>query len=221
MKHSTVPLTLVLLLTGSDPTQAASFDCSKASTSIEKTLCADAALSDLDELLLQHYKKAQVHAATPDALKDQQKAWLKTVRDACTDAKCLKRAYKARIGELTDVLVNAAPAAAPGAFSGTYARYSEGKVDTHSSDITLEQLPNGKVKVSGTALWMGPLSPNIGELDGTFTRSGNQIFYTAGDYCKCTLTLIADGLKVTDDNGGCGGMNVTFNGEYRKQKGGK
>lgn len=221
MKRFSVLPTLALLLATTDPAQAASFDCAKASTSIEKTLCGDAALSDLDELLLQHYKKAQLYAPSPDALKDQQKTWLKTVRDACPDATCLKKAYRARIGELTDVLVNAAPAAPATAISGTYARYFEGKVDTHSSDITLEQLPNGKVKVTGTALWMGPLSPNIGELDGTFALSGNQIFYRAGDYCKCTLTLIPGGLKVTEDNGGCGGMNVTFNGEYRKQKGGK
>jgi hypothetical protein len=37
------------------------------------------------------------------------------------------------------------------------------------------------------------------------------------DICKLTLRLVGDFL-VADDNGECGGVNVTFDGVYRKKK---
>ena len=39
----------------------------------------------------------------------------------------------------------------------------------------------------------------------------------ADDICKMTLRLVGEYL-IADDNGECGGMNVTFDGVYRRKK---
>jgi uncharacterized protein len=79
---------------------AASFDCAKASTRIEKTICADQELSGLDSQLMQVYKTALADNHDTEATKAEQRAWLSTVRNRCEDAQCLKQAYAARITAL-------------------------------------------------------------------------------------------------------------------------
>lgn len=79
---------------------AASFDCAKASTPQEKTICATTTLSILDEKLAQAYKSAQATAAAPDQIKSDQRAWLKDTKGCNTNVECLERAYNARIGQL-------------------------------------------------------------------------------------------------------------------------
>lgn len=83
------------------PGWAASFPCDKASAKIEVLICKDTEVSTLDEHLGQYYAGAS--AAMPEAttcLRDNQRAWLRTVRNACSDAACLKRAYLLRLAEL-------------------------------------------------------------------------------------------------------------------------
>jgi uncharacterized protein len=82
--------------------QAASFDCKKASTEVEQAICADPELSRLDEQLSKVYKqeiqkgpKAQVQAA--------QRAWLKE-RGVCgADTYFLASMYNKRIAQLQGV----------------------------------------------------------------------------------------------------------------------
>lgn len=81
--------------------QAASFDCAKASTPIEKTICADGQLSELDSQLMQVYKKSLTESVSADAIKAEQRLWLKEVRNSCQDVACLKSAYSNRISVLT------------------------------------------------------------------------------------------------------------------------
>jgi uncharacterized protein YecT (DUF1311 family) len=79
---------------------AASFDCSKAVTRVEKTVCAEKALSDLDEQLMQTYRYALASASDKHLLKSEQKAWLTQVRNQCRDSACLKHVYLERITAL-------------------------------------------------------------------------------------------------------------------------
>ena len=81
------------------PVQAASFDCAKAGTKIEKLICSDAQLSKLDEELNAAYKTALQEKMKTDAIRQAQKQWMKE-RNACSDAACVKRAYEARLVEL-------------------------------------------------------------------------------------------------------------------------
>lgn len=80
----------------------ASFDCAKASSVIEKMICTDRQLSDLDEKLGSSYRNAASNAKTSMAVKARQRAWLIEVRNKCQDAPCLERAYTMRLAELSD-----------------------------------------------------------------------------------------------------------------------
>lgn len=77
-----------------------SFDCATASTSVEKMICADPKLADADAATVTAYKVALVTAADQDGFKHHHANWRKTVRDACTDAACVSRAYQERLKEL-------------------------------------------------------------------------------------------------------------------------
>jgi uncharacterized protein len=79
---------------------AASFDCAKAQSRIEKAVCADKELSQLDEHLGQYYAGARATLGPSAAcLAADQRQWLRK-RDGCADAACLRRAYLERLGEL-------------------------------------------------------------------------------------------------------------------------
>lgn len=75
--------------------QAASFDCTKATTKVEKMICADAELSKLDEEMARVYASALADGNQVETVKKEQRAWLKT-RSACADTACLKASYDAR-----------------------------------------------------------------------------------------------------------------------------
>lgn len=79
---------------------AASFDCIKAATRMEKLICSDPQLSKSDEDLAASYSKALKEASDPAAIKKQQREWLADVRKRCNDVACFKDAYSARIAQL-------------------------------------------------------------------------------------------------------------------------
>lgn len=80
---------------------AASFDCAKAQSRVEKLICGDAEVSTLDEYLGRYYYGARetLREAAPCLAADQ-KQWLSSVRNACADAGCLRKAYLERLSEL-------------------------------------------------------------------------------------------------------------------------
>lgn len=79
--------------------QAASFDCAKAGTKVEKLICADAGLSKLDEELNAAYKAALQDKNQVENIQQAQKQWLKG-RNTCSDDACLKATYQVRVHEL-------------------------------------------------------------------------------------------------------------------------
>jgi len=80
---------------------AQSFDCAKARTRIEKTICADRAIADLDEYLGRYYAAARREIPGAGAcLQADQAQWLKATRDVCADSPCLQSAYLSRLAEL-------------------------------------------------------------------------------------------------------------------------
>jgi uncharacterized protein len=80
---------------------AASFPCEKAQSRIEKAVCADAEVSQLDEYLGRYYQAARgTVREAGSCLAAEQRLWLSSVRNACQDAACLKKVYLARLGEL-------------------------------------------------------------------------------------------------------------------------
>jgi uncharacterized protein len=83
--------------------QAASFDCTKAATKVEKLICSDTQLSQSDEELMSAYTKALKETPDTESLKKQQREWLKNVRNSCADVDCLRVEYKNRIDQLASV----------------------------------------------------------------------------------------------------------------------
>jgi hypothetical protein len=78
----------------------------------------------------------------------------------------------------------------------------------------------GALRVEGEAFWHGvnPGNVHTGELGGEAAPAGNVLSLGDGeDICRATLRLVGPYL-VVDDNGECGGANVTFGGVYRKKK---
>ena len=109
----------IIALCGLFPTQAtaASFDCNKAATWVEKAVCSDEVLSQFDDQLAKAYSDA-LASLSPEGQKETkqyQKQWLKNLSPYCNDrlkakrddnaAQCLKDAYKKRIKQLQQSLI--------------------------------------------------------------------------------------------------------------------
>jgi len=96
--------TLISIVLLSSISYATSFDCSKASTFVEKAICADTLLGKLDDTLSENYNNMLAGNIGKGAIKDlkaTQKKWL-SERNKCTDNKCLIEAYRKRIDEICD-----------------------------------------------------------------------------------------------------------------------
>jgi uncharacterized protein len=78
---------------------AVSFNCQKAKTFIEKAICQNPELSELDDELGSLYQLALTDNKHPDVFKKQQLGWLKQ-RDTCQTIDCVKKSYKQRIATL-------------------------------------------------------------------------------------------------------------------------
>jgi len=79
----------------------ASFDCNKASSRIEKLICSSPDAADADSRLAAAYSAARIKSSDPAALKADQRNWIKSERDACSDALCLLTVTEARIQKLS------------------------------------------------------------------------------------------------------------------------
>lgn len=97
MKKYAFPSALVLFVSQA---VAASFDCSKALTYVEKTICSNSMLKRLDVALTQNYRGmlASDFGGSKKALRDEQLKWL-SQRNKCTNTKCIIDAYRVRLDE--------------------------------------------------------------------------------------------------------------------------
>jgi uncharacterized protein len=82
---------------------SASFDCSKATRDIEKTICEDERLSKLDQELSNAYKQAINITKEKSLLKKLQIKWLGN-RNSCKSVNCIMRKYNERISLLNDLV---------------------------------------------------------------------------------------------------------------------
>jgi uncharacterized protein YecT (DUF1311 family) len=101
MANTWNPYWIVLVMCTFAATAAvgASFDCNKAHTYRELTVCSQPELSTLDETLSKAYSDARASSESPDVLRQSQRTWLATA-DECRDAVCLASAYQTRIEQL-------------------------------------------------------------------------------------------------------------------------
>jgi uncharacterized protein len=90
------------------PAQAIGLDCYKATSKVERLICDEKknpGLYSLDSTLNMLYDEARerVEGTKTRDFVEEQKKWLKNVRNACDSANCLRDVYKTRIGEIQEV----------------------------------------------------------------------------------------------------------------------
>mgnify|MGYP000853181553 FL=1 len=213
---------LVAMFVATGAIEAASFDCTKATTEVEKLVCADAALSAQDEALAATYRQA-ASLTTPGDTEPRasQRAWLKQ-RNACTEAECVANAYRARIAELEDAIGQDLNAEA---IAGSYTRRDRNYSDEgEPSEITVRALPDGRVTIEGEALWIGNAETgnvNTGTLEGDHELRAGVVDYRDGDdewSCVLTLRFGRDSIDIDEPRPSCGGNHVRFGGHYRKSQ---
>jgi len=80
-----------------------SFNCAKASTKTEKSICKNSELSHADRRMFELYSQLRKSLSKSDAkwLRKKQHAWLKKRNTCYDDVNCLLEVYEERISELT------------------------------------------------------------------------------------------------------------------------
>ena len=105
---------VLLSLGGIATAHAASFDCAKARTGVEKAICADPKLSEYDERIAAAYKREldEWNGAIRAYVRNDQRHWLAEIRRiddndgeieancAAGDLPCLRREYQLRTDEI-------------------------------------------------------------------------------------------------------------------------
>ncbi|OQX05804.1 MAG: hypothetical protein BWK76_26985 [Desulfobulbaceae bacterium A2] len=81
------------------PVHAASFDCTKATTEVEKLICGNEWASRKDEELARVYAEALAKSAEPEKLQAGQVAWLEE-RNRCADIECISKITQYRIEQI-------------------------------------------------------------------------------------------------------------------------
>lgn len=88
--------------------QAASFDCAQAQHPLERAICADATLSELDERLAEAFRRAHRFSVDgDDSLLNEQRDWLRDTRRFCVKhdkvESCTQQRYNGRLEELASL----------------------------------------------------------------------------------------------------------------------
>ena len=118
MKKNLSALLLLSALVPFSPfeAQAASYDCAKASTNVEKLICKTPSLSKADEDLSAVYKQAITVAFIADSVKKEQRGWI-AQRNKCPSVQCLAEEYETRrlvlAASLTQDIAPSQPAGQP------------------------------------------------------------------------------------------------------------
>jgi len=114
-RKTTVALSTMLALGGIGAAHAASFDCAKSRTGVEKAICADPKLSEYDERIAAAYKREldEWNGAIRAYVRADQRHWLSEIRRiddhadseieavcAQGDLPCLRREYQVRTDEI-------------------------------------------------------------------------------------------------------------------------
>lgn len=91
---ATVMATMVMSIA-----QAASFDCTRARSSVEQFICQDPELEVLDNSLDTAYRLYISDSKAASRRRAEQRRWL-TQRDSCRDRDCVKDKYESRLTEI-------------------------------------------------------------------------------------------------------------------------
>jgi len=115
---------LFSVLVASSSVGAASFDCKRAKTGVEKMICSNLNLSKLDEELSTAYRDAMDKAGQTGkaVLRKEQTAWLKS-RNVCKDTLCVEVFYRTRLAMLASAATDRPRAQAGAVDVSAYGRF--------------------------------------------------------------------------------------------------
>jgi uncharacterized protein len=183
-------LTLCLAVVSTNALLAASFDCAKARSRVEKAICGDPELSKMDEQLAAAYKAALVAHPLPSYVRARQRDWLTVLPhlDSQHFLNKLKEEYGIRINQLktADKVI---------AYSNAEATFSYGGGDAVAE---LWQQSDGKWHLS---IWGGfHFDPIASQANGYETFEGCEFEGTVQEPFKpdgANSASNKDGQRVT------------------------
>jgi uncharacterized protein len=85
---------------------AASFDCAKASSIVEQTICNNKELSEIDIKLSTLYRSALSQTSQQNSIRAAQRSWLAERNNCGAELFCLKNSYNLRINQLENKQIN-------------------------------------------------------------------------------------------------------------------
>jgi len=188
------------------PAAAASFDCAKAASATEKAICADPALSRLDEQVAEAFKAAQGHWAAGDwriFLRNEQRSWLRD-RDAnCKgDRACLKRDYELRLSFLRKPDLK------------WMGRYVSGRCP--ADGLYLDVTPSHPAAGVGVELYICPNSAGnmLVQAEGAPDAQGRLVADDAG--CRREFRFAQDTVTVSSSGGARCAVSANVDRVYRR-----
>jgi uncharacterized protein YecT (DUF1311 family) len=172
-----------------DGASAQSFNCANASTKVERMICNDPRLAELDSELAEAYKIAlrdSPWASANRRIRADQQKWIAR-RDRCDTDRCVRKLYQMRLGQLhAEVDVEADADDGGGAMAGSGGNASQGRMmaicrdraahvlHVRAGDVETKyegQRTDGTHAVNGTAYLRG-----IEEtFQCSFNASGSQV----------------------------------------------
>lgn len=107
------------------------------------------------------------------------------------------------------------------ALADTYVRFIDEAEDTNEAVLTVTKDSSGNFRIDGFASWapIGDTSldrARVGSVSGALLMKGGIGFYQSSA-CHLNIKFDNETIIVANDNHQCGGLNVTFDGVYRKQ----
>lgn len=190
---------------------AQSFECSRATTAVEKMICADRDLSRLDEEMARAYSDARTRVDTASI---GQAAWLRDVRNRCTTTACLREGYESRVVVLRDLR----PFPLEG-LAGEWTRVEATPDESASVTISDVTATGFAFQLSAQLQLLAAEIFRTGEIEGVAAAGASSAMYVDDD-SKCQVTFTRkDARLVVATSPECvvmGGMGVSFGGEFRK-----
>lgn len=200
-------LVLLVMIFFPHAVPAASFDCIKASSRIDKMICAHDELSAADEKLARVYRTAYRKTRDRKALNAAQRSWVRK-RNAAADPRELKSLYETRIDELERGVTVANRPGWRGDGGGAGKTFFSG-----NGELEINELGYGKAAFH---LLVVNHQGHIGDLQGIMTVDNGTARYAA-ERCELVFTFGRDRITVKQnfDKGTCGaGTNVALEGVY-------
>ncbi|WP_338523763.1 DUF3298 domain-containing protein [Pseudomonas batumici] len=176
---------------------AASFDCDKAHSPLEKAVCADPALSTLDSSIATSYNAAMQRLSSDGQtiLRDGQRQWLHFVRDLCfvpQDASsvefCLTQHYTDRLKDLSTAAVTIGPY--------LFSRSDYFSASTHDKAGRPYEIHTGAPRIDAPlsptiALWNSAMAKQTMHADGSDCGPGHGDEYSGAEVTYASANAIS------------------------------